>query len=225
MKPSPYAGFDPLAESRNWEDRTREVVFHRLQHVPPIRFFTEQEARTLDAVADRILPQDDRDANERVPITPFIDQVLFDDDTDGFRKVDMPWEQETWKRGLAGVDETSRARYDTAFVWLAHDQQDQVLSALQSGEADGATWQELPAAQFFSKLVQQVISIYYAHPAAWAEIGWPGPASRRGYMRTGYGQIDPWQPRPSHQVSSVELVDIDETSGGSGAAGSGGATH
>jgi hypothetical protein len=225
MKPSPYAGFDPLAESRNWEDRTREVVFHRLEHVPPIRFFTEQEARTLDAVADRILPQDDREPSDRVPITPFIDQVLFEDDTDGFRKQDMPWEQEAWKRGLAGIEETSRARHETGFVWLGPDQQDEVLSAVQSGDAEGQTWQELPPAEFFSKLVQQVVSMYYAHPAAWAEIGWPGPASKRGYMRTGYAQIDPWQPRPAHQVSSVELVEAHEGGGGSGAAGSGGGTH
>lgn len=225
MKPSPYAGFDPLAEARNWEDRTREVVLHRLEHVPPIRFFTEHEARTLDAVADRIMPQDDREPGERVPITPFIDQVLFDDDTDGFRKADMPWEQEAWKRGLAGLDETSRARFDTPFLGLTPGQQEQVLSAVQSGEPEGETWEDLPPAEFFSKLVEQVISMYYSHPAAWAEIGWPGPASKRGYMRTAYGRIDPWQPRPSHEVSSVELVQTNDGGGGSAAGGSGGATH
>jgi hypothetical protein len=71
--------------------------------------------------------------------------------------------------------------------------------------------------------VQQVISVYYAHPRAWAEIGWPGPASKRGYMRTGYGRIDPWQPRAAHEVSSVPL--IGDSSGGKGAGGTGGATH
>jgi hypothetical protein len=223
MKRSPYTGFDPLAESGHWEDRTRDVVLRRLQHVPAIRFFTDPEARALDAVADRIIPQEDREPRERVPITPFIDQALFEDDTDGFRKADMPWEQDAWKWGLAGIEETSQARFGTDFASSSAEQQDEVLSAVQSGQAEGQTWQRLPAQEFFSKLVQQVVSVYYAHPTAWAEIGWPGPASKRGYMRTAYGRIDPWQPRASHQVSSVALVRGNE--GGSGAGGSGGATH
>ncbi len=223
MKRSPYAGFDPLAAAGHWEDRTREVVFDRLRHVPPIRFFTQQEARMLDAVAGRIMPQDDRELNERVPITPFIDQALFEDDTDGFRKADMPWEQDAWKWGLAGLDQTALARFGSPFAELSVKEQNEVLSAVHSGQAEGQVWQQLPAQEFFSKLVQQVISVYYAHPSAWAEIGWPGPASKRGYMRTAYGRIDPWQPRPAHEASSVELVGANE--GGSGAGGSGGATH
>ncbi|MDK3258728.1 gluconate 2-dehydrogenase subunit 3 family protein [Blastococcus capsensis] len=223
MKPSPYAGFDPLDEARNWEDRTREVVFHRLQHAPEIRFFTEREVATLDAIVDRILPQEDREPEARVPITPFIDQVLFEDDTDGFRKADMPWEQDAWKWGLAGIDETSRARFGADFGALDAERQNEVLSAVQKGQAEGEVWQRLPAGKFFGKLVQQVISMYYAHPAAWAEIGWPGPASKRGYMRTAYGRIDPWQPRPAHELPSVALVQANED--GSGAGGSGGALH
>jgi hypothetical protein len=223
MRRSPYTGFDPLAESDHWEHRTREVVLQRVRHVPPIRFFTEHEARTLDVVADRIVPQDDRDPGQRVPITPFVDQTLFDDDTDGFRKADMPWEQDAWKWGLAGIDETSQARFGSEFAALPAEQQDDVLSAVQSGQAKGPTWQRLPAPEFFSKLVQQVVATYYAHPTAWAEIGWPGPASRRGYMRTAYGRFDPWQPRPAHEVSSVALVQTHED--GSGAGGTGGATH
>jgi hypothetical protein len=223
MKRSPYAGFDPLRESRNWEDRTREVVLRRVEQVPQIRFFTAEEARLLDAVADRVIPQDDRAPHERVPITPFIDEALFDDDTDGFRKADMPWEQQAWKRGLAGIEETSQARFAAPLTRLTPEQQDEVLAAVQSGEAEGSTWQDLPAAEFFGKLTQQIVSVYYAHPTAWAEIGWPGPASRRGYMRTGYGQIDPWQPRESEQASSVQLVHQHDDGGGP--QGSGGATH
>jgi len=98
-----------------------------------------------------------------------------------------------------------------------------VLAAVQSGHAEGRTWQDLPAVELFSKVLQQVISVYYAHPRAWAEIGWPGPASKRGYMRTGYGRIDPWQPRPAHEVSSVPL--IRDSDGGKAAGGTGGATH
>jgi hypothetical protein len=199
------------------------VVFARLRKVPRLRFFTAQEARTVNAIADRLLPQDDHEPHERVPITPFIDQALFDDDTDGIRKADMPWEQEAWKRGVTGLDETSQIRFDAPFTALTHDQQDQVLAAVQPGQAEGQTWQELPPSELFSMVLQQVISVYYAHPRAWAEIGWPGPAGKRGYMRTGSGRIDPWQPRPAHEVSSVPL--IGDSDGGEAAGGTGGATH
>jgi hypothetical protein len=225
VKPSPYQGYNPLDECDHWEDRTRVVVLNRLRRVPPIRFLSRHEARTLDAVVDRLLPQDDRPVSDRVPITPFIDEALFEDDTDGFRKAGMPWEQEAWKLGLAGIDEASRERFHADFTSLRAEQQDQMLSLLQRGEVAGGSWRALPAKEFFAKVVQQVLAVYYAHPTAWAEIGWPGPASRRGYMRTGYGRFDPWQPRPAGEASSVTLVRGNVGGSGSAAGGTGGATH
>ena len=223
MKPSPFAGFDPLAESRSWEDRDRALVQSRLHDIPPLRFFSAAEAALLDAVVDRLVPQPDRAPEDRVVVTPFLDQMLFEDDTDGFRKDGMPWDQQAWRQALTGIDETSRSRHGRSFVELDPERQDDGLSSVQSGDAEGEVWRELPAAGAFSKLVQEVVSVYYAHPAAWAEIGWPGPASKRGYMRTGYGQRDPWQPREGAPVSSVPLVE--GATGGGSPSGSGGATH
>jgi hypothetical protein len=223
MKPSPYAGFDPMSRSEMWEDRTRDLILSRVHDVPALAFFSAQEAQVLDAVVDRLVPQPDRTAEQKVPITPWIDQMLAQDDTDGFRKGEMPWDQQVWRQALLGVDETSDARYSRRFVDLDPDEQDAVLSAVQSGEAEGEVWQTIDADAVFEKVVQQVASTYYAHPAAWAEIGWPGPASKRGYMRTGYGQRDPWQPREKGGASSARLV---ESATGEGSpSGSGGATH
>jgi hypothetical protein len=223
MKASPYRGFDPLSQSEMWEDRTRDLVLSRVHDVPALAFFSAQEAQVLDAVVARLIPQPDRTAAQKVPITPWIDQMLAQDDTDGFRKGQMPWDQDVWRQALVGVDQTSHARYSRRFVDLQPDQQDAVLSAVQSGEAEGEVWRSLKADAVFEKVVQQVASTYYAHPAAWAETGWPGPASKRGYMRTGYGQRDPWQPREKAQASSVPLVEA--ASGEGSPSGSGGATH
>jgi hypothetical protein len=223
MKPSPYAGFDPLSQSETWEDRTRALVLSRVHDIPTLTFFSREEAQVLDAIVDRLIPQTDRTAAQRVPITPWIDQMLADDDTDGFRKGKMPWDQDVWRQALLGVEQSSQARYSRRFVDLQPTEQDAVLSAVQNGEAQGEVWQELEADAVFEKVVQEVASIYYAHPAAWSEIGWPGPASKRGYMRTGYGQRDPWQPRETAPVSSVSLVEA--ASGEGSPSGSGGATH
>jgi hypothetical protein len=224
MKPSPYAGFDPMSQSEMWEDRTRELVLSRVHDVPALTFFSAEEAQVLDAIVDRLIPQEDRTMGEKVPITPWIDRMLAEDDTDGFRKADMPWDQDVWRLALAGVEQTSHARYQRSFVGLRPPEQDAVLSALQDGTADGDVWQRLKAHAVFEKVMQEVASIYYAHPAAWSEIGWPGPASKRGYMRTGYGLRDPWQPREASPLSSVPLVEARGTGGGS-PSGSGGATH
>jgi hypothetical protein len=223
MKPSPYTGFDPLAEADHWEDRDRDLVRSRLHDVPELRFLSDEEARLLDAVVNRLMPQPDRDASSSIPVTPFIDQMLADDDTDGFRKEGMPWDQELWRQALRGIEQTAQIRYGRDFHALEVDAQDDVLAAIQEGRGEGEVWQGLPASAAFAKVLQEVVAVYYAHPSAWAEIGWPGPASKRGYMRTGYGQRDPWQPAERESVSSVQLVAT--LNGGGSPSGSGGAMH
>ena len=78
---SRYPGYNVLDKwsSPDWDDQTRLVVRERLESVPPIRYFTEHEARTLTAVAERILPQPERSESEKVPIVPWIDAKLFED--------------------------------------------------------------------------------------------------------------------------------------------------
>jgi len=34
---------------------------------------------------------------------------------------------------------------------------------------------------------------FYAHPSAWAEIGFPGPAYPRGYKNAGVGKLEPFE--------------------------------
>ena len=42
-------------------------------------------------------------------------------------------------------------------------------------------------------LVQDCVEGYYAHPWAWDEIGFGGPAYPRGYMRLEHGKPEPWE--------------------------------
>jgi hypothetical protein len=37
------------------------------------------------------------------------------------------------------------------------------------------------------------VEVYYAHPWAWDEIGYGGPAYPRGYMRLENGEPEPWE--------------------------------
>ena len=192
-----YPGFNVLEKwsSPDWDDQTRGVVRRRIEQVPPIRFFTDAEAGTLDAVVERIVPQPERGPEGRVPITPWIDEKLQEDQRDGYRYEGLPAPRETWRLGLAGIDETARLLFDgQPFADLDPCAQDSVLGRLQRGDPPGETWRRLPAARFFTDVIcVTVVKIYYAHPLAWNEIGYNGPSSPRGHVRKGEGRVDPWE--------------------------------
>lgn len=181
--------------SPDWDDQTREVVRKRLEEVPPIRFFLSEEARTLAAVAERIVPQSDRGEGEKVPIVPFIDEKLFKDERDGYRYEELPPQREAWRLGLSGIDETAQALFaGKSFVELEPLSQDVVLEHVARGDAPGAAWESIPPARFFkSVLCVTIVKIYYSHPLAWNEIGYNGPSSPRGHVRKWEGGVDPWE--------------------------------
>ena len=192
-----YPDYDVLDKwsSPDWDDQTREVVRGRLEEVPGIRFFTDAEARTLAAVAERIVPQPDRDEAGKIPIVPWIDEKLYEDERDGYRYEELPPQREAWRDGLAGINETAQALFGgKTFVDLDPLSQDVVLTHVARGDATGATWKQLPAARFFKSVLSiTIVKIYYAHPAAWNEIGYNGPSSPRGHVRKWAGGVDPWE--------------------------------
>jgi hypothetical protein len=54
--------------------------------------------------------------------------------------------------------------------------------------------------------MKDVIGNYYAHPAAWSEIGFNGPASPRGHIRLSLDSRDPWEAEEKRPCSSSQLV-------------------
>jgi hypothetical protein len=189
-----YVGYDVLGkwDSPDFDGPTRDVVRGRLEHVPPVRFFSDAEATTLLAVARRIVPQTERERSEEVPIVPWIDEKLFHDRRDGYRYDTLPPQREAWRLGLAGIDETARELHGRSFADLTDPEQD------AQGKPPGDAWERLPAARFFtSVLVQTIAKIYYGHPSAWNEIGYSGPSSPRGHVRNWLGGVDPWDAHES----------------------------
>jgi hypothetical protein len=189
---TPYARYDVLRkwDSPSFNDVTRRVVGERLHHVPERRFFTEREWAVLEAAAARILPQPER--HPPIPITPFIDDRLDRGQGDGYRFAHMPPLQEAWRTGLAALDAEARAVHGDGFPELGVEDQDDVLTRVQKGEVQSDAWGALPPAEFFiHELVDGVVTVYYAHPDAWSEIGFGGPASPRGYVRLT--KRDPWE--------------------------------
>jgi hypothetical protein len=196
---SRYSDYNVLEKwsSPDWDDQTRDVVRQRLENIPPIRFFTDQEVRDLAAVVARILPQTERREFERVPIVPWIDAKLYEDKRDGYRYEGMPPQREAWRLGLKGINETAGTLFSgREFVDLDPLSQDVVLTHVGRGAPAGDTWKLLSSERFFRDILcATIVKIYYAHPLAWNEVGYNGPSSPRGHVRKWVGGVDPWEPR------------------------------
>ncbi|HET9784219.1 MAG TPA: gluconate 2-dehydrogenase subunit 3 family protein, partial [Terriglobales bacterium] len=59
--------------------------------------------------------------------------------------------------------------------------------------AGAAIWKRMAVQRYWLLLVNEVVRVYYAHPWAWDEIGFGGPAYPRGYMRLERGDAEPWE--------------------------------
>ncbi|CAO3436304.1 gluconate 2-dehydrogenase subunit 3 family protein [Azospirillum endophyticum] len=191
-----YPGYDVLAkrDGPSWNDQTRAVVDRRLAvGVEDHRFFAEAEWRTLRALCDRILPQPP-ERDPPVPVAALLDLRLRDGPGDGYRDVALPAAGIAWKRALAALEAESRRAHGRSFPELAPGEQDALLRDMQEGRLADPAWQGMPPQTFFSaRLMYDLVSLYYSHPAAWNEIGFGGPASPRGYVRMGFDRRDPWE--------------------------------
>lgn len=194
-QPGYYPGFSTLAQQRFWDDATRAVVLARVREIPPVRFFTPDEAAVMRAVLARVLPQDDRDAAHQIPILPVIDERLHAGRIDGYRYEGMPPDGEAYRLGLQAIDAIAQHLHGKPFVDLGPREQDEVLKTLHDGRPPAAEeiWRRMSAKHYWSMLLQDAADAYYAHPYAWDEIGFGGPAYPRGYMRQENGQPEPWE--------------------------------
>jgi hypothetical protein len=95
---------------------------------------------------------------------------------------------------MDAIEAEAQHRYRRSFHRLDRVEQDALLHALDKNETEAPAWQGLPSQSFFRHLVlRAIVEVYYAHPAAWSEIGFGGPASPRGYVRLGANRRDEWE--------------------------------
>jgi hypothetical protein len=141
------------------------------------------------------LPQDDRAESHRIPIVPQIDKRLYEQSGNGYRYEGMPPDGEAFHLGLQAIDKIARREHGSAFADLGMTEQDQILSTLHDGKPAAAheIWAKMPIHRFWMLLVSDCVEAYYAHPRAWDEIGFGGPAYPRAYMRLERGEAEPWE--------------------------------
>ncbi|MFN2475198.1 MAG: gluconate 2-dehydrogenase subunit 3 family protein [Chthoniobacterales bacterium] len=195
-QPGYYPGYSTLKQQSFWDAATREVVRKRLHEIPPIRFFNTEEARLMEIVCEHLIPQHDRDSEHRIPLLPFIDERLHQRRTAGYRFEDMPPDAEAYRLGLQAIQKMSEAQHQRRFADLSWREQDDLLKSIHDAKPmPGAEeiWKRMPVHRYWGLVLQDCLEMYYAHPFAWDEIGFGGPAYPRAYMRLERGEAEPWE--------------------------------
>jgi hypothetical protein len=198
-----YPDYNVLDEVGHWDDATRRAVLQRVENVPPVRFFTDAEARTLGCFCDVVLAQD---SEPKIPVLNMVDAKLFAGKLDGFRYDDMPDDRETWRLVARGLDAAARQHRAQEFTSTSWEVQRQVVDAFSKGQLQGEVWDDLNSKRAWSVLMRAVLSAFYSHPWAWNEIGFGGPAYPRGYARFGIGQRESWEGAPAFERDPVQDV-------------------
>ena len=194
-QPGYYQGFSTLAERKYWDAATRMLIDRRVNRSIPIRFFTRDEEPTMRAVVDRILPQEDRLQSYRIDVLAGIDERLFENRLEGYRYADMPPDQDAYRLAACAFEAMAHEQYGRSFHALDIMRQETLLRSVHHAEPLAAKelWSQMNVKRFWTMLVADCCSVYYAHPYAWDEIGFGGPAYPRGYMRLEEGEPEPWE--------------------------------
>lgn len=189
-----YPGYDVLSKRQgsSWNEQTRRVISRRLAIGGNPHFFSSDEFHTVIAIAARIVPQPS--TRPPIPVAALVDEKLARGASDGFRLAGMPRDGDAWRLGLKALDGEAKEAYAAPFRDLAEGLQDSLLERMLRGELKSPAWGSITSSDFFKKrMAHDIVLAYYAHPTAWSEIGWGGPASPRGYVRLDFNERDPWE--------------------------------
>jgi hypothetical protein len=184
---SRFPGFDVLDQVPHWDQVTADVVLARTCSPASVKFFTESEESCGRALLNLLTGQD----GKAVPVLEMVDSRLAAGETDGWRYSDMPEDGQAWRDTLAHLDADAYQRGGTPFADAAQADQLKLIQAVQ--DLKSADWHGLPAAHVWSLWTRYACTAFYAHPLAWAEIGFPGPAYPRGYKNAGVGKLEPFE--------------------------------
>ncbi|MDH2442769.1 gluconate 2-dehydrogenase subunit 3 family protein [Amnibacterium sp. CER49] len=183
-----FPTFRVLAQAPAWDAATRELVLSRVRPPHPPVYLNGHEFATATALVGQLLDLDDELAAH---LAASIDHRLTEDETDGWHYDDMPVDHDVWRQVLAGLDDDARQRNGTTFVELPAAEQHALLHALHTSQDE--RWHDLNRGHTWDLLLRYTCTAYYAHPAAWDEMGWPGPAYPRGYKNIGIDAREPFE--------------------------------
>jgi gluconate 2-dehydrogenase gamma chain len=136
----------------------------------PWRFLSVNEARSLAALCDQLIPPDGDPGADWARVVNYIDIQL----CGPYRHL-----RGEYREGIAALEETSRQKWKQFFAQLSNEQQFELLSALEKGKAPSELWKKPRAQAFFEMVLSHTMEGYYGDPrhggnrdhASWKMVG------------------------------------------------------
>jgi len=143
----------------------------------PWRFLTVDEARTLAAICDQIIPPDEDPGAAWAGVVNYIDRQLCG-----------PLEhlRSSYRHGISAVEKGSRILYSADFAGLGATRQIELLTLMEQGRAPAEAWKEISSREFFGLLLDHTMQGFYGDPrhggnreaTSWKMLGVPYPPIR-----------------------------------------------
>ena len=181
----------------------------RLADRPASRILHADEFQTVSAIAARIVPQPT--ARPPIPVAALIDEKLHQrQDGRLSPRRTCRARREAWRLGLRALDAEAQVgpRQSVPRPAGARNRTrcSRACRTANCTTPPGETWRRKTF--FETRMAHDIVLAYYAHPTAWSEIGWGGPASPRGYVRMDFDERDPWE------AAEVKHGDVEAARGG-----------
>ncbi len=115
----------------------------------PLKFFTEEENRTVTEMSERIIPADENSPGAKAAgVSGYIDLIVSES---------PEVTRQTWREGLAAINKMSRAKFDKSFAESTVDQQIDLLKEISRNERSPQTVEE----RFFRTIKYATADGYY----------------------------------------------------------------
>ena len=147
--------------------RVKPLMRQTTMVVPPAgssagQFLNAHEMATLAAACARLIPQPDREPF--LGIARAIDFRLAAENAGQWTGVAHFLDARSFRLGLSGLDELSRARLRRNFAELDALRQDQILASVQRGIARGEFGAGISAQRFLEELLHEATELYHTAP-------------------------------------------------------------
>jgi gluconate 2-dehydrogenase gamma chain len=119
------------------------------------RFFTDEEAGLVEAIAEGLIPADDFAGAKEANVVNFIDKQLT-----GYYKR----HQNTYRTGLRKIGESCTSLYNKSFIELAQKQQVFFLKSMEYETIEGEIWKDFSARDFFNLMLEHTLQGFYGSP-------------------------------------------------------------
>jgi len=141
------------------------------------RALTDDEAKTLAAACDQIIPPDQDPGALQAGVVSFVDRQLATR-----QKKDLS----RWRAGLRGLEATARRRHGITFAEIPGEAQIALLQDVEKAAVEPADWSWTEPRAFFALLREHTMMGFYGDPrhggnkdrVSWTMLGVPDPPIR-----------------------------------------------